>query len=119
MKSINVFLEEYISAAITHGKATLEGDHKTANKQYSKLTKLYRTLENDESFAEACLEKLFDHTNASIRIWTAAHALGLNINVDQAIRVLQEASKDRSLGILRLDAEMTLKEWQQKGRLKF
>ena len=47
-KKIDEFLQEYTNAAILHGKATLVGDYKTANKQYANLTKLYRLLEKDK-----------------------------------------------------------------------
>lgn len=119
MKSTNTLLEAYISAAVTHGEATLEGDHKTANKQYATLTKFYRKLEKDRPFAETFLEKLFHHTDASVRTWAAAHALGLNLRTEEALEILQAIAEDHSLGVARLDAEMTLKEWMKKGRLKF
>jgi uncharacterized protein YaaN involved in tellurite resistance len=119
MKNTNTLLEKYISAAVTHGEATLEGDGKTANKQYATLTKFYRKLEKDQSFAEVFLEELFHHTNASVRTWAAAHALGLNLRTDKALEILQAVSEDRNIGVVRLDAEMILREWMKKGRLKF
>jgi hypothetical protein len=119
MKNTDILLEEYITVAVTHGRATIDGDHETANKQYTTLTKLYRKLENDYSFAETFLEELFNHTNASVKTWAAAHALGLNLKEDEALEILKTISEDRSIGIVRLDAEMILKEWVKKGRLRF
>lgn len=116
---MEALLEEYTLAALMHGQATLEGDHKTANRQYGKLARFYRQLGKDRAFAELFLSKLFHHTNASVRIWAAAHALGLNIRTETATGILQEISEDRNIGIVRLDAEMTLKEWKKNGRLKF
>lgn len=119
MKQTEKFFEDYILAAMTHNKATSEGDYKTVNKQYVKLTRFYKKLEKDPSFAESFLEKLLRDTNAAVRIWAAAHALGLRVIVDDALCVLQEMSKDQNIGILRLDAEVVLKEWEKKGWLKF
>ncbi len=107
-------LQDYIGAAIAHGEATKEGDYKTANKQYGNLVKIYKKLEKDHLFADSIFEMLFRHENASVRIWAAAHALKLNIRTDEAENVLKKASEDHNIGILRLDSEMTLKEWNKR-----
>jgi hypothetical protein len=106
--------QNYIIAAIAHGKATIEGDYKTANKQYVNLEKIYKKFERDHSLADNLVEIFFQNVDPSVRIWAAAHALKLNIRVDEAKKVLQQASGDNNIGIFRLDAEMTLKEWEKK-----
>ena len=119
MKNMNILQKEYILAAEAHGAATLEGDYEAANKQYAKLTKYYKELEKNGPNARSFLEDLFQHRNASVRVWAAAHALGLGVQTDEAQRVLQQLSEDHKIGIIRLDAEMTLKQWTKNGRLKF
>ncbi len=106
--------QNYITAAKAHGKATIEGDFKTANKQYANLKKIYKKLEIDHPLADNLVEILFHNTDPSVRIWAAAHALKLNIRVDEAEKVLRQASGDHNIGIFRLDAEMTLKKWEKK-----
>lgn len=119
MKNINTLFEEYTQAALEHGKALASGDHKITNKAYAKLTRIYKKLEKDHVFAETILNDLLQHDNYLVRICAAAHALGLNISVDNAQNILDEISKRTDIGIIRLEAEMTLKEWRKKGELKF
>jgi hypothetical protein len=112
-------LQRYVDAATTHGKATLVGDNKTANKQASLLKKIYKRLEEDNSLAEDLIKSLFQQDNVPVKIWASAHALGLNIHTDEAVRILDQYSKNKSIGILGLTSEMTVKEWRKKGSLKF
>jgi hypothetical protein len=41
-------LIKYIDSATIHGKATMAGDHKAANKQTIVLKKIYKMLEKDK-----------------------------------------------------------------------
>ncbi len=111
--------QKYVAAATLHGEATKTGDYKAANKQYARLREIYRNFEKDPDLGESTLVKLFRHPNVSVRTWASAHALGLGIHEDEAARILEQVSSDTSVGILRLNAEMTLKEWRKKGGLKF
>lgn len=110
---------EYVNAATIHGMATIDGDHKTANKQTTVLKNIYKKLETDKALAENLIDDLFEQGNVSIKIWASAHALGLNIQTDEAAKILNQYSRDESIGILGLTAEMTLREWKKKGTLKF
>lgn len=117
MRQDNI-LKTYIEASIIHGKATNEGKHREANKQYSKLSKIYKTLKNDSVLAESILTELLNHENLFVKAWAAAHALTLDINVKLAESILLDISCMDDIGILQLDAEMTLKQWKD-GNLKF
>ncbi len=110
---------DFVSAAQLHGEATLNGDDKLANKQAARLAKIYRHLQGDRQFALSFLQALFQHPSASVRVWASAHALGLGIQTNEASSILEQVSGDSRLGILRLDAQMTLKEWRKKGKLEF
>ena len=118
-QSFDEVLQLYITAAMLHGEATMKGDYKTANKQYKKLEKIYKRLEKDHVLAANLLEILFRHVDASVRMWASAHALDLNIRTDDAVRILEQNSKDQSIGILRVSSEKTISEWKRKGGLKF
>jgi HEAT repeats len=118
-KTVNRLLQDYIDAAILHGEASARGNYKVANKQYTNLTRIYKRFEKDKITANNLLGELLQHENTSVRIWAAAHALGLKIETEKAVKTLEEASRDNSVGILRLNAEMTLKEWNERGTLSF
>jgi len=117
MKDIKDLIEEYRKAAILHGEATEEGDYKLANKQHSKLTKIYKILEKDNELQEKVLGQLLKDENIYISSWAAAHCLGLNIYVDEAVNVLKEISKRK--GFVGFNAEMILRIWKEKAKLKF
>jgi len=119
MNKNDSFLERYAVAAIAHTQATQKGDFIDANKQYAKLAKYFHQLEKDRSFAQNFMENAFQHPNPSVKGWAAAHALGLGVEIEEAIGILQKLSEDKSIGIVRLDAEMALREWKRKGKLSF
>lgn len=113
-KNLSTLVELYVQAAVAHGDATLTGDYKSANRQYLKLTRIYKKIEKDRENAHLFFEGLFNHTNASVKTWAAAHALSLGVQTQVALKVLEQVSQDRNIGVIRLDAEMTLKEWKKK-----
>ncbi|WAM32025.1 HEAT repeat domain-containing protein [Caldicellulosiruptor naganoensis] len=119
MKDVKKLIEEYRNAAILQKEASSDGDYRTANKQYSRLTKIYKILEKDKDLREKVLRELLKDENIYVSSWAAAHCLGLNIYVDEAVKLLEEIAKRKDIGILRLDAEMTLKVWREEGQLKF
>lgn len=118
MKNFDAFILKYTDAANLHGEASKEGNYQLANKQYRILAKMYKQLEKDRIQAEKIIEKLFEHTNPSVRIWAAADAINLGILGVRAKSILQQISEDHSIGVLRLSAEMTLKEWEKRKRLE-
>lgn len=117
MKNIDLIIETYIVAAITYGEETEEGNYKVVNREYRKLTKIYRKMETDLDIAQQILEKLLIHPNDHVRLWAAAHALGLNLYVNQSIEILEDVSKRPKF--LGFDAKMTLEVWREQGKLSF
>lgn len=109
--------EKYVAAAVAHGMETEKGNHKEINKQYNKLTRIYRRMEKDKALGKEMTAKLLNHSSDFVRAWAAAHALGLEVNVDKAVEVLEHIAKTK--GLVRLDAEMTLQVWREQGYLKF
>lgn len=110
-------LPRYIQAATLHGKATLVGDYKTANKQYKILAQIFKEFQKNPLLAKSLIVNLFSVDVPSVRIWTASHALQLNIDTEHAEEILKKYSADANIGILQLDSEMVLREWRKKGKL--
>lgn len=117
MNIMSDLLEKYVAAAIAHGIETEKGNHKEINKQYNKLNRVYRKMEQDKALGKDMTEKLLEHSSDFVRAWAATHALGLKVNVDKAVEVLEYIAKTK--GLVRLDAEMTLQIWREQGYLKF
>lgn len=119
MSNIESILQQYKLAAGSHGNALQIGDKKTANKQYTVLKNIYKALQKDTQLQNEVLKMLLLDSNHHISAWAAAHSLGLMIHIEDANRVLEELSLRKDIGIARLDAEMTLKAWKEKGTLTF
>jgi len=117
MIDVKKLIEEYRNAAILQKEASRDGDYKTANKQYSKLIRIYKILEKDKDLREKVLKELLKDENICVSSWAAAHCLRLNIYVDEAVKLLEEIAKRKDIGIWRFDAEMTLKVWREEGKL--
>lgn len=105
--------ERYVTAAIVHGTEIEQGNFKEVNRHYDKLTRIYRRMEKNKVLGGEMISKLLKHPNTYVRSWAAAHALGLGIYIDEAVEVLEQIEKTH--GLVRLSAEMTLKVWREKG----
>ena len=122
MKDIQSIRLQYISAAHLHAKTSVNGDYRTANKQFAILKKIYQNIEKG-NIDKAILLELLNHYSISVRAWAAAHLLRLRHEVKKAKSVLQEiasiegeTAEDR---IISLDAEKTLDVWKEDGSLDF
>ena len=58
MKDSNKIIEKYRNYAVLHWNASREGDYKTANKNYAKLTKIYKVLLDNVELREIVLSQL-------------------------------------------------------------
>jgi hypothetical protein len=109
-------IERYRMAAVQHGKATAEGDCKAGNKAHDVIAGAYRELRARGTSSQKLLLPLLDDADCSVRIWAASHAL--EFAPDVGMPVLEALANAKGIGIQRLNAEMTLREWR-KGALKF
>jgi hypothetical protein len=104
----------YIEAAAAHGRASAEGDYKTANPRANELIAIYHELRARGPEVQAALLPLLDSDDPHVRLSVAAHALEFAPN--QGESVLEGLV---SLpGMVGLDAQMTLREWR-RGALHF
>lgn len=120
MKRMNK--EEIISQYETSGKIMFEeihnGDWKKHDREGAKLLKIYKMFETDPDFAMECIEELLKSENVVVRSKGAAYCLALKRNIEAGERILEEISREPSYRLYRLNAEMTLKVWREKGELQ-
>lgn len=93
------------------------GDYKKGNRENKKLIKIFKCFEKDLSFATDCISEMYKSTNIVVISKACAYSLALGIDVDRAIRTLETISNDKKYGIYRLNAEMTLKAWNENKKL--
>lgn len=110
--SRNLSIEAYAEAAMDHAAATLQGDHRRANRAHDVIAAIYRARRNNGTRAE--LLPLLEHPEPGVRAWAASHALEFASAL--AVPVLEELATDASL--LGFSARMTLSEYRA-GRLRF
>ncbi|WP_372241064.1 DUF2019 domain-containing protein [Corallococcus terminator] len=103
----------YAEAAVRQGRASLEGDFRTANAQQKTLVAVWGELRTRGEEGQASLLRLLDHQEQDVRVWAASHAL--SFAPARAEEVLERACH-ASPSPSRLNAEMTLREWRA-GRL--
>jgi|LSQX01.2.fsa_nt_gb hypothetical protein len=110
--------QEYINAAILQQRCSCDGNHKIANQQYNVLKTIYTQIEQGKIEKEILIELLHNDT-IEVRMWAAAHMLGLQYEVPTAEQELQKIATQPESGIIGFDAQMTLKVWRKKGFLNF
>lgn len=104
--------QKYINNSILHGQASNNGNYRAANRAYHELSKIYQQLSKDKDFAELFLKEMLQNEDLRVQVWAATHSLGLNVNVNRAIETLESISCMEKIGIIRLSAEMVLKQWK-------
>jgi HEAT repeat protein len=112
--SIHELAAMYEEAAALHGQASREGAHRVANAQYKRIIAVWKALRVRGEAGRAALVELMGSSNPHVRAWAASHVLEFDPRSAEA-ELERLASGPPS--IVRLDAEMTLKEWRA-GNLK-
>lgn len=110
--SVEDLVQEYEQGAAAHGKALAAGDHRSANRAHDKIASAYRELRRRA--AALYLLPLLESEDENVRVWVAAHAL--EFAPEKGEPVLLEFTERP--GLLRIEAEYTLKAWRE-GTLKF
>jgi hypothetical protein len=119
MEDINKIIEDYRNSAVNHWKASYEGDHKTANKYYSRLTNIYKLFLESNGIKELVLPQLFNDSSYAVQTWASAHSLGLDFMKDEAENRLLLISNLPTSEAPSFEAKMTLQIWKDKGTLSF
>jgi hypothetical protein len=122
MKELQEIKESYEIAAQLHTQASAKGDYRTANKQAKILRGIFKDIEKGK-ITNAILLELLDKKSISVKVWAAAHLLGLKYEIDKAKNVLQNIksmkSKTTEENLVIFDAEKTLEVWEKRGYLRF
>lgn len=107
-------VQAYMEAAVDHGRASAEGDYRTANPRAKALIAIYQELRVRGGGAQEALLALLGHDDPNVRLSAAAHALAFA--PDRGEPVLEALMAFP--GTVGLGAQMTLREWRQ-GTLRF
>jgi hypothetical protein len=107
-------LAAYSAAASAHGRATLSGNPKEANRQFHQLHSAYAELRRRGDTDLRHLEALLDDADPGVRGWAGAHLLLLSPS--KAEPTLEELGK--MPGLVGFSARITIQEWR-KGKLRF
>ena len=113
-KSKEQFMEQYIYYVLEMRKATSKGDYRTNNKYARKSIKLNERYENEDYFNEV-LNELMDDNDLEIAFSAASDSLRKNVNIDKAVRILEEISNKKDAGIIGFSSGIALKKWREKG----
>ena len=122
-KSKESFIEQYIYYVLEMRKATSKGDYRTNNKYARKIKKLKTQYENEDYFNEV-LNELMDDNDLEIAFSAASDSLRKNVNIDKAIRKLEEISSKKDIEnksnfnvnyYSAFRAEIVLNIWKEKG----
>ena len=122
-KSKEQFMEQYIYYVLEMRKATSKGDYRTNNKYARKIKKLKTQYENEDYFNEV-LNELMDDNDLEIAFSAASDSLRKNVNIDKAIRKLEEISSKKDIDnksdfnvnyYSAFRAEIVLNIWREKG----
>jgi len=114
-KNIKKLIDDFITNAIIQGEATYQGDHKKGNKASNKLFKIGAIMEQNIAIAKEMLDVLLFHEHINVKIWAAGKAMDLKYRDKEAEKILEEISKMPDVGILGLNAKMSLKVRKEKN----
>lgn len=114
MKEVLEFQNRLTELAIAWGDAFTIGDHQTANRHNSAITRLAKKFKKNQKLGEAILAPLLSHSNPSVRLFASIHALDQYILLQEAETVLTQIAKDPNIRLIPLMAHINLSNWEKK-----
>lgn len=110
--TIHNLIEKYREHAQAHGRATLSGDYKAANRSHDELVALVPMIRAFGDPGKAALLELTEDADEAVVCWSATHALAFDEG--RALAALESlAMKQLPIGF---NAKMVIREWK-KGEL--
>jgi hypothetical protein len=106
--------DKLVELAIAWGGAFTIGDHRTANRCNSAITKIAKQFQKDRELGESILVPLFVHPNPAVRLFASIHALDQNIQVGEAETILTEIAEDPNIRLIPVMAQINLSNWIKK-----
>lgn len=114
MKSVQDFQKEIEELAISWGEALKTGDHRTANRQNSAITRIAKKFKKDKNLGELVLVPLLQHANPSVRLLASVHALDQGIHIQGAESTLINIASNPNIHVIQLMAQINLSQWNKK-----
>lgn len=111
-------IEQYEKSGKICLESTVTGDYKKGNKEAKKLTKIFKYLETNPDLSNDIINYLIKSDNIFLKIEGLSYNLALKKDIPYSLKLLEELSQNNTIGIYRLNAEMTLKVWKEQGFLK-
>ena len=108
-------ISKYKIAAIRHTDGTLNGNHIKANDAYADIAGLFKEVKKKGAQGTGALAVLLQDPELGVKVWAASHLLSLGVKEAKEVLV---AIAEGPPSLLRLNAEMVLKEWHA-NRLHF
>ena len=99
-------------------ETALSSDYKRGNEEGKKIILIFKILEKNRELALSSIPVLLSDSNVVTRSKAASHCLSLGINIDDAVKVLENVVKEEKGNIFGFNAQMTLKVWRGQGYLK-
>ena len=107
--NVDALIAAYRAAAVAHGQAAENGSTKRCNTAFDELTRIRRELRQAGPDTLRQLSALLEDEDRAVRRSAAVDAL--EFAPDDAVRVLREVASGPK-GMVRLDAEMILEQWE-------
>jgi len=112
MINLKELTDQFINAAVGHGKGTLSGDSDRTNREHDRIIETLKSIHSADPSFEV-LVPLLQNEDMSVRTWAATYLLPHQ--TERALKVLDDASKEK--GLVAFSAGITANEWRE-GRLK-
>lgn len=106
--------DRYATAAIEHGRCTIQGSSCGANIAHARIIEALHELRTEPDRGKKALSELLDHPDESVTVWAATHLLPLSEK--PACLVLERVASGPA-NLVQFGAKMVLKEWSA-GRLR-
>lgn len=116
MGNIQSIQKDFEESASLWGEALKVGDHRTANRQNSAVTKIAKKFKQDKNLGESVLMPLLKHPVPSVRLLASVHALDLEIHEREAEDVLAQLASNPNIHVVQLMARINLQKWNEKKR---
>lgn len=107
------FIDRYIFYIAKSQYAMLEKDYINSDKYKQELKRIKKEYENEEYYKEA-LNELMKIDDFGTSLEAAKDCLKCNINMDKAIKTLENLSKREDLETIAFEARNLIKDWKEK-----
>ena len=109
--SVMKYVERHLTSDLIIESVIMTADYKTNNREMKKLRCLFDELSENMELMKEVYKILLDHENVVTRLHVSAECLRAGIFIKESVKNLEEISKQKDIGIISFNAEMTLKVW--------